>query len=148
MKLAKPDLTEGALDLLILKVVALSPQQAGFCSNRGRTWLLKGEPERAMADLNRAIALNRKLDEAWVNRGVAWFLKEDFAQAIADFDEALKLNPRLVEIYCSRGGAWLAQDKLAEAEADFARCRELGGTPKLNAEKLLLELEGRRRQQQ
>jgi len=107
--------------------------------------LLKGEPERALADLNRAIALNRKLDEAWDNRGVVWFLKEDFAQAIADFDEALKLNSRQGDTYCSRGAALLAQDKHAEAEADFARCRALGGAPKPNAEKLLLEMKGRKR---
>ncbi|HEV2668662.1 MAG TPA: tetratricopeptide repeat protein, partial [Blastocatellia bacterium] len=130
------------------RAVALTPQQAGFYSNRGRTWLLKGDLERALADLNPAISLNRNLDEAWVNRGVVWFLKEDFAKANADFDEALKLNPRLCDTYCSRGAALLAQDKLAEAEADFARCRALGGTPKPNAEKLPLEMEGRRRRQQ
>jgi tetratricopeptide (TPR) repeat protein len=107
--------------------------------------LLNGEPERALADLNRAIALNRKLDEAWVNRGAVWFLKGDFTQSIADFDEALKLNPRLRDTYCNRGAALLAQDKLAEAEADFARCRALGGAPNPNAEKLLLEMEGRKR---
>ncbi len=33
----------------------------------------------------------------------------------------------------------------AEAEADLTRCRALGGAPESDAEKLLLEMKGRRR---
>jgi hypothetical protein len=46
MGLAKPDLPEGALGLLILKVVALAPQQWGFYRNRGAVWFLKGVSRR------------------------------------------------------------------------------------------------------
>jgi tetratricopeptide (TPR) repeat protein len=58
--------------------------------------LRKGESERALRDLNQALALNPKLADAWYHRGVGCFVKQDFAQALADFDEALRLNPRLL----------------------------------------------------
>ena len=50
----------------------------------------------------------------------------------------------MAEAYVNRGLAWLMQDGLAEAEADFAKCRELGGTIKPKAERLLLEARERR----
>ena len=107
-------------------------------------WLLKSEPERALSDLNRALALDPKLTDAWVHRGVVWCAKRDFTRAIVDFDEALRLNPRLADVYVNRGVAWLIQGNLKEAEADFARCRALGGTLTPEAEQLLREVKGRR----
>lgn len=93
-----------------------------------------------MSDLNRALALNPNLAEAWSDRGVARLALQDFAQAVADFEQALKLNPRLAEAYGNRGLARLMQDKLADAEADFARCRALGRSLKPEAERLLREV--------
>jgi Flp pilus assembly protein TadD len=90
--------------------------------------------------LNRALALNTNLAEAWSDRGVARMALQDFAQAISDFDQALKLNPRLAEAYGNRGLARLTQGKLAEAEADFARCRALGRSLTPVAERLLREM--------
>jgi len=94
--------------------------------------------------LNRALALNPKLTEAWVYRGAAWFDKQDYSRAIANFDEALRLNPRLADAYVNRGVARLMQGGLAEAEADFARSQELGGTLKPEAERLWREVKERR----
>jgi hypothetical protein len=45
---------------------------------------------------------------------------------------------------CSRGVTWLAQGKPEDAEADFTRCRNLGGSPKPEAEAWLRETKGRR----
>jgi len=116
------------------------PQQADFYSNRGRVWLMKDEYDRALDDLNRALAIDPKLAEAWSYRGVAWSAKRDFTRAITDFNQALKLNPRLAGAYCSRGATRMAQGKLEEAEADVARCRELGGDLMSQAAALLREM--------
>ena len=101
--------------------------------------------DEALVDLNTAMRKNPRLGVAYNNRGLVYDATGRQKEAIADFDEALKLNPRLADTYCNRGAALLAQDKLAEAEADFARCRALGGAQKPDAEKLLLEMEGRKR---
>lgn len=66
------------------------------------------------------------------------------ARAIADYDRALKINPRFANAYANRGAARLLQGDLTEAEADFARCLELGGTVKPDAEKLLRDMKERR----
>src|SRR5262249_23497466 len=100
--------------------------------------------DRAMDDLNRALALDPKLAEAWSDRGVAWFSKQDFTRAITDFNQALRLNPRQADTYYGRGVTRLAQGKLEEAEADVARCRELGGDLKPQAAALLREIKQRR----
>lgn len=105
----------------------------------------KREFERALSDLNPAIALDPKVVEAWSHRGAVWFGKQDFTKAIADFDEALRLNLRLVDIHCNRGIAWLGQGNLAEAEKDFARCCASGGRLQPEAECLLQEMRKRLR---
>jgi len=92
--------------------------------------------------LNRALPLNPKLAEALNHRGVVWFVKGNFKRAVADFEQALKLKPRLAEAYGNRGLVWLLLGWPQEAEADFTRCRELGGTLKPDAEKLLREMKG------
>lgn len=102
--------------------------------------MLKGDGERALGDVNHALALDPRLAEAWGYRGAVWFAKRDFTRAIADFDEALKLDPRLADVYGSRGVALLMQGKVKEAEADFARCRALGGTLKPETAALLQEM--------
>src|SRR5262249_21285136 len=106
--------------------------------------LWKDEIERALNDLNRALTLNPKLAEAWNHRGIVWFAKQDFTRAAADYDQALKFNPRLADAYVNRGLARLMQGRLSEAEADFARCSELGGKIKPEAERLLREARERR----
>lgn len=125
------------------RAIELDQQQASFYSNRGKTWLLKGEVERSLSDLNHALTLNPKMAEAWNHRGAVWFAKQSYTQAVADFDQALKLDPRLADAYGNRGIARLMQDRLAEAEADIARLRELGGSLKPEAERLLREVKER-----
>src|SRR5205814_473906 len=53
----------------------------------------KGDLERAISDLSRAIALNPKFAGYLVARGDAYLARSDFDHAVADFDRALALAP-------------------------------------------------------
>jgi lipoprotein NlpI len=62
---------------------------------RGRAYILKGQNDLAIEDLDKAISLNPNFAEAFNDRGVAYRFKNKFDLAIADFDKALALDPDL-----------------------------------------------------
>ncbi len=62
-------------------------------NNRGAAYYKKGELDRAIANFDKAIALNPKFADAYNNRGVAYFGQGDKEKAIADFRNALEIDP-------------------------------------------------------
>jgi tetratricopeptide (TPR) repeat protein len=54
---------------------------------------IKGENDRAVADLNKAIELNPKFANAYYNRGRVWEKKGDKQRAVADNREYLAIHP-------------------------------------------------------
>jgi len=61
--------------------------------NRGVAYGRKGEYDRALADLNKAIEINPKYAGAYNNRGKAYGLKGEYDHAIADFSKAIEIDP-------------------------------------------------------
>ena len=53
---------------------------------------MKGDVDRAIADLNEAIKIDPNFALAYYNRAIAYGLKGDIDRAIADFDLALKFE--------------------------------------------------------
>ncbi len=70
--------------------------------DRGNSWFLKGELERAIADFDLAIGTDPHLAAGYYNRAIARFRLEDFDGSLADFNRAIQLNPRGVEAYVGR----------------------------------------------
>lgn len=62
-------------------------------SNRGAEWLQGGTPDVARLWLERAIAVDAELPEAWVNYGVAWRRLGDLDRAEAAYRQAIALEP-------------------------------------------------------
>jgi tetratricopeptide (TPR) repeat protein len=64
----------------------------------------QGNYQEALADYDRAIALNPNYANAYYNRGLLKVLKLNDPQgALADFDQVITLNPNLAEAYVNRG---------------------------------------------
>ena len=63
--------------------------------NRGVGYGKKRDHDRAIADFDKATALNPKLFQAYNNRGIVYVLKGDKEQAIADFRKVLEIDPSL-----------------------------------------------------
>ncbi len=93
--------------------------------NRGNAYDDSGEPERALADYNSAIAADRQNVDAYFNRGITYRRKKEYERAIADFNEALRLDPRDAEALYYRGRSKIDLDNSAAGEADIAAARKI-----------------------
>jgi tetratricopeptide (TPR) repeat protein len=72
-----------------------------------------------LADLDEAIRLNPRFDQAFGYRGLARWENDDESGAIADWDEAIRLNPAQVKAFHSRGVFERLSGDLERALADF-----------------------------
>jgi tetratricopeptide (TPR) repeat protein len=105
--------------------------------------------DRAIADFNKAIGLDRKSALAFRNRGDAFANKDDYdraiadyneavrldaknalafrshSRAVADFNQAIRLDPKNALAFCNRGKT-KRTIKDNSADADIAKSRELG----------------------
>ena len=61
--------------------------------DHGRACLDKGKYDDAIADYDKAIALDPNVALAYTNRGGAYYMKGDKDQTIADFCKALEIDP-------------------------------------------------------
>ena len=79
--------------------------QAAIFFDLGRAWHLKGDYDRAVANYDRALALNPGFAWAWYDRGLADSSKGNFGRALADYDAAIRVAPRDSRAFENRGVA-------------------------------------------
>ncbi len=83
--------------------------------NRGVVYMAMGNSKQALADLNRALALDKNTGEAYVNRGNLWFVGNNLPKAVADYNSALELGVEKPHVaHLNRG---MAQEQLGQLEA-------------------------------
>jgi tetratricopeptide (TPR) repeat protein len=86
---------------------------------RGADYLKIGHDDEAIADFDRALALNPSFPTVYNDRAIAFRHKGDLARAVADYGEAIKLMPRVHSFYLNRGLAYAANGQYEEAIADY-----------------------------
>jgi tetratricopeptide (TPR) repeat protein len=86
---------------------------------------MKGEIELALGELNQAIRLNPKMQDAYINRAFLWVAKQEYDKAIADCEEAIRLDPQFSFAYINRGTAWKARGGYDRAISDFDKAIRL-----------------------
>lgn len=84
-----------------------------------------GELENAIAEYDRAIALNPNYTQAYNNRGLAKGQLGDLAGAIADYNRAINLDNNYAKAYYNRALNKAALKDRAGAIADFDRAANL-----------------------
>jgi tetratricopeptide (TPR) repeat protein len=101
------------------------PNYAPAYAARGAILRLKGDLDRSLADLDKAVSLNPRSATFLYLRGET--LRESGAldKAIADYDDALRLIPGLAAVYTTRGLAYEGKGDLAKARADFDKALKL-----------------------
>ncbi|MCX7949739.1 MAG: tetratricopeptide repeat protein [Treponemataceae bacterium] len=92
---------------------------------RGVFYAGRGRFDEALADYERALAINPDFAEAYNSRGLLYKELGRFDEALADYSKAVALNPRMAEGYNNRAIVYFNLGRLDEALADYNRAIEL-----------------------
>jgi tetratricopeptide (TPR) repeat protein len=87
--------------------------------------LFTGENDKALADCNEAIGLDRKYSSPYVGRGLVWDRKGKYRKAIAAYTKAVRYNPQSADGYHNRGNTWVRKGKYDRAIADLTEAIRL-----------------------
>jgi tetratricopeptide (TPR) repeat protein len=100
-------------------ISARSVADAQGYATRGQLLAKSGKNEEALAEFDRALALDPYNVQALYGRGLIYQGEKQHQQAIADFTAANGLTPQKVEPLLGRATSYLATDKAKEAAADL-----------------------------
>ena len=92
---------------------------------RGALYLKRERIPEAIADLDRALALNPRLATAYGDRGIAHRKNGNYELAIADYGEAIRLWPEWHDWYIHRGLVFSTLGRYDEAIADYGTALRL-----------------------
>ena len=105
---------------------ATQKSRASAYNNRGSGYIKKGQLDRAIADYDKAIALDPNYAAAYNNRGLIYQKKGEVDRAIADYDKAIKLDPNIAAAYRNRGlVVYNGKGEVDQAIADFRKVLEI-----------------------
>jgi len=111
----------------------LRPKFAVAYTWRGYAYHKHRDFDRAIADYDRAHALDTKSVDTYVGRGMAYFAQRNVDRAEEDFSQALSLQPEDATALCSRGLARRDRGRPEAALAGFRTCLEHTDDPALHS---------------
>ncbi len=122
-----PTVQGGKGDLNLLdRAVALDDFLDIPLMNRGKLRMLQeGQPQKALEDYDRAVAVNPKNPFAFEGRAKIHLHQKNIDLALQDFDKAIELNPLVYVFFQDRGAVRLMQNRMDAAEVDFKKALEL-----------------------
>jgi protein O-mannosyl-transferase len=106
------------------RAIAIEPQ-AAVLVERSIAHQQRNDLDRALADINSALALAPNHPDAWYNRGVVHASRGDAAAALADYTRAIELRPTRPEAFVNRAAILGQLGRVEDALADYARAIEL-----------------------
>src|SRR5207248_4459910 len=98
-----------------------APLLARIFGKRGMAYCSRSDYQRAIADFDRALALDPTYAWAYVLRGMAFSAGEEYQRAIADFDRALALDPELEGVSLLRSQAYWKLNASRRGKEEFER---------------------------
>jgi tetratricopeptide (TPR) repeat protein len=125
-------LKEGDVQNSLAMFEYISTIESLSIATKGYIFAFKGESYRAMrryeealADFDRAIALNEQSAWIFAGRGQIYWLMRRYEEALADFDQALSLGGKSAWIFAERGQTYRLMGRYEQALADFDQALSL-----------------------
>ncbi|HML88850.1 MAG TPA: tetratricopeptide repeat protein [Methylomusa anaerophila] len=87
--------------------IVLNPLYVSAYFNRGTTYSLLNQYDKATADFDNAITLDPQFKQAYFNRGNMYAALEQYDKAIADYTQAISLDSQFQDAYFNRGDIYL-----------------------------------------
>ncbi len=94
-------------------------QRSAAYTNRGRAFVRRDQPDRALADFAQAVMLDPRNSRAFANRGDLYSAMGEFDRAVEDYDLAIAANPEDFEAYSQRGNVRLMTGEPERAIPDY-----------------------------
>jgi tetratricopeptide (TPR) repeat protein len=115
--------------VLMNKAIQLDPKPGYYYIHRATAYLDKKDYQKALPDLDQAIASLTNSFNAYNLRGLAYDGLDKQSQAMADFNQAISINPGYAEAYSNRGLVFFENKEYAKALKDYEKAISLD--PKL-----------------
>ncbi|HMO22404.1 MAG TPA: tetratricopeptide repeat protein [Candidatus Melainabacteria bacterium] len=122
------DITPAQLQKLSQAIVK-HPKKAEYLIARGRYYYYKDDYEKAIADFDKAIALDASHADWFEKRGDAYRYSNQFEKALSDYSRAIKLEADNTMLFTARGDCYLALHQHDQAEKEYTRAIELSDAP-------------------
>jgi protein O-mannosyl-transferase len=100
-------------------IIKKSPHKARPWASRSKVYFMKGEYDNALADLNKALAINPNYLDALNNRGLVYLEMKKYDEALTDFNDALKINPDFLLVKNNRGIVYRERGEYEKAITEF-----------------------------
>ncbi len=100
--------------------LAKSPGKARVNNEIGTACAERGQYEKAISFLDKAISLNPNYAEPYYNRGTVYGRLGQYQRTVDDCSEALRLKPDYVNAYNNRGNAYAALGAYQKAIEDYS----------------------------
>lgn len=99
--------------------------QAEAYLDRAFVALREDQPEKALAEIEKALALNATLPRAYYARAMVHHQQEDLPAALADLEQARTLDPGYLDAYIGLGMLYKEMGDLAQTVASYQKALEL-----------------------
>lgn len=110
---------DGAIDVFA-ELIRYYPGFENAYLGRARVLLAKNDTVSAIADIDKALTINKNALNAYIMRAdIAINSHADYDQALADIDQAIKLQPQLTGLYINRAFLRYRLDSYSGAMADY-----------------------------
>lgn len=102
-----------------------NPDGSAVCyNNRGTAYGKRGQFDKALKDLDKAIVLYPDYADAYSNRGIAYSKVGLLDNALKSFDQAVALKPNAADGYSNRGVAYAMTGQYDKALEDYNQAIE------------------------
>lgn len=103
------------------KAIELDTSRWKAYHNRGVSYAMQGEYEKALAEFDQALRYKPTYANTWFNRGEIHYEQGKYAEAISDYNNVLRFDSSDADAYTRRGHAYFKLGRYREALADYSR---------------------------